>query len=203
MKTIIKKSYGCLALGVSAIVGISAFSLMDVQASVISQNSEKTHNEEANKQKRKSQIEEVNEIKQLENKSVPELSRIFDEYVIEGKSTDDIVRIIKERGKENKTSYSILTITDSNTGKIQKIQIMVPAALELTEKQKEYLKSKGVPIKQTPEESESSGIELVSLVNPAETGAGRPHNGELDIIKRGEFEKKYGGTSYTRYAAWE
>ncbi|WP_336974037.1 hypothetical protein [Bacillus thuringiensis] len=203
IKKLDKKSYRWSALGIAAIMGVSTFSLMNVQASVTSSNNKQTQNLESNKQQRKSQIEEVNEIKQLDQKSVPELSLIFDQYVKEGKSTDEIVRIINERGKENKTSYIVLTILDSDTGEIKYRHISKPAAINLTEKQKEYLKSKGIPTKQTAEEGESTGIQLVFPPNLGENGDGKSHNEKFDIINRGEFEKKYAGTSNTIYSAWE
>ncbi|QOS99835.1 hypothetical protein JNUCC42_03435 [Brevibacterium sp. JNUCC-42] len=86
------------------------------------------------------------------------------------------------------------------------------AVLKLTEQQRKSLQDRGLPVKQTPKEAETTGLELVSLVKPVdngdETGYQPPHTGEVDIVDKfkitvDEFQKKYGDADYVWFGAWE
>ncbi|MCC6082347.1 MULTISPECIES: hypothetical protein [Bacillus cereus group] len=92
--------------------------------------------------------------------------------------------------------------------KVKRTQrISEAAVLKLTEKHKQYLKSKGLPVKQTSKESEVTGLMLVSLVKPIDNGGGTgfqpDHVGEVDIIHKDEYKNKYGKEDYVAFAAWE
>ncbi|QOT01474.1 hypothetical protein JNUCC42_10415 [Brevibacterium sp. JNUCC-42] len=86
------------------------------------------------------------------------------------------------------------------------------AVLKLTEQQRKSLQDRGLPVKQTPKEAETTGLELVSLVKPVDNGDGTgyqpPHTGEVDIVDKfkitvDEFQKKYGDADYVWFGAWE
>ncbi|QOT01467.1 hypothetical protein JNUCC42_00005 [Brevibacterium sp. JNUCC-42] len=103
------------------------------------------------------------------------------------------------------------------------------AVLKLTEQQRKSLQDRGLPVKQTPKEAETTGLRLVSLIKSVEIDnyedlpeyqsldeadaiklAQHPpryqpeHTGEVDVIKDDdEYQKKYGDADYVLFGAWE
>ncbi|PFA84397.1 M56 family metallopeptidase [Bacillus cereus] len=178
-----KKSYRWSALGLTAVLGISTFSLMNANAEELKGESQATKN----KIEQAAKPEEMNK---LEKSKAEEATK---------QSEMDRLRKAEEAAKQSEMDK--LEESKKNT------EISEAAVLKLTEKQKQYLKSKGLPVKQTSKESEVTGLMLVSLVKPIDNGDGTgfqpDHVGEVDIIHKDEYKNKYGKEDYVAFAAWE
>ncbi|PFZ56641.1 M56 family metallopeptidase [Bacillus wiedmannii] len=180
-----KKSYRWSALGLTAVLGISAFSLMNASAEELKNESQATKN----KIEQAAKPEEMNNLEKSKAEEVAKQSEM------------DKLEKSKAEEAAKQSEMDKLEQSKKNT------EISEAAVLKLTEKQKQYLKSKGLPLKQTSKESEVTGRMLVSLVKPVDNGDGTgfqpDHVGEVDIIHADEYQNKYGKEDYVAFAAWE
>lgn len=180
-----KKSYRWSALGLTAVLGISAFSLMNASAEELKSESQVTKN----KIEQAAKPEEMNN---LEKSKAEEVAKQLEMDKLEKSKAEEAAK---------QSEMDKLEQSKKNT------DISEAAVLKLTEKQKQYLKSKGLPLKQTSKESEVTGRMLVSLVKPVDNGDGTgfqpDHVGEVDIIQADEYQNKYGKEDYVAFAAWE
>ncbi|PHD42563.1 methicillin resistance protein [Bacillus toyonensis] len=180
-----KKSYRWSALGLTAVLGISTFSLMNASAEGLKSESQATKN-------KIEQAAKPVEMNNLEKSKAEEVAKQSEMDKLEKSK-------VEEAAKQSEMDK--LEQSKKNT------DISEAAVLKLTEKQKQYLKSKGLPLKQTSKESEVTGLMLVSLVKPIDNGDGTgfqpDHVGEVDIIHADEYQNKYGKEDYVAFAAWE
>ncbi|MCU5495857.1 M48 family metalloprotease [Bacillus cereus] len=193
-----KKSYRWSALGLTAVLGISTFSLMNANAEEFKGESQATKNkiEQAAKPEEMTKLEKSKAEEAAKQSEMDRLSKAE-----EAAKQSEMDRLSKAEEAAKQSEMDKLEQSKKNT------EISEAAVLKLTEKQKQYLKSKGLPVKQTSKESEVTGLMLVSLVKPIDNGDGTgfqpDHVGEVDIIHKDEYKNKYGKEDYVAFAAWE
>ncbi|PFZ91296.1 M56 family metallopeptidase [Bacillus wiedmannii] len=180
-----KHSYRLSVLGLVAVLGVSTFSLVNAKTEEPISNKDRVQNVKSIKESK---------VKQEDN------SHLLSEGKQKSEEVDPQIQYDKE------TKPFALRGESSGPRPIA-LRDGTPFVLKLTKKEKQSLIDKGLPTKQTPQESKSTNLVLVSLVesfaNEEGTLVRPPHFAEMDVIRSDEYQKKYGKVHYTTFSAWE